>query len=231
MKGPALVLAALGAVVSGCGYGVAITTPAPSVVETPSAATSSPAMTATPAAATAVPVAPSPVVAAVTVAPTVRATLPPTLRPTNPPTPIPTVVRTVAPPVVTLVPLPTPTPIVVVTAAPAAGVTLLVLDGRASLIAGDGAYLGIVSSNRFGSDSICNRFGKYGSQFSSTSVRNPFGRYGSPYSSHSAYNAYTSTPPAIILDGRVVGYLTKNRVKSGAVDPDILFATYGCTST
>jgi hypothetical protein len=51
---------------------------------------------------------------------------------------------------------------------------------------------------------------------------------GSPYSSSSAYNPYASNPPAIIYGRRNVGYLTKNKYLTDAVDPDILFATYGC---
>ncbi|GMV85078.1 MAG: hypothetical protein AMXMBFR80_09350 [Dehalococcoidia bacterium] len=102
------------------------------------------------------------------------------------------------------------------------------LDGRATLLADDGTYLGLISSNKYDSDSVCNKYGEYGSKYASTSVRNKYGTYGSAYSSSSAYNKYTSSPPAIILGGVQVGYLTKNSVLSGAIDPDILFATYDC---
>lgn len=102
------------------------------------------------------------------------------------------------------------------------------LDGRATLLADDGTYLGRISSNKYDSDSVCNRYGEYGSKYASTSVRNKYGTYGSAYSGSSAYDKYTSTPPAIILGGVQVGYLTKNRVLPGAIDPDILFATYDC---
>ena len=33
----------------------------------------------------------------------------------------------------------------------------------------------------------------------------------------------------IVYDKQIVGYLTKNTSLTGAVDPDVLFATYGCT--
>ena len=106
--------------------------------------------------------------------------------------------------------------------------TLSEIDGKATLLADDGTYLGILSSNAFASDSVCNEFGTFGSAFSGKSVRNEFGKYGSEFSSLSAYNPFTSKPPAIIYDRRVIGYLTKNEFKSGAVDPDLMFAVYGC---
>jgi hypothetical protein len=108
--------------------------------------------------------------------------------------------------------------------------TVFDIDGKSTLIADDGTYLGKVSSSQFDSESICNSFGRYGSEFSSTSVRNEFSRYGSEFSSQSAYNEFTSTPPRIIYQGSVVGYLTKNEFKAGAVDPDILFALYDCVN-
>lgn len=60
------------------------------------------------------------------------------------------------------------------------------------------------------------------------SIRNPYGDYGSPYASDSAYNPYTSHPPIIWYDGSAIGYVTKNKYLWNAVDPDVLFATYGC---
>lgn len=140
------------------------------------------------------------------------------------PTPAPTVTRTAVPtPPPTSVAPPPPPP------AGGGGLTLTSIDGRAFLLASDGTYLGVVSSNRFMGDSICNQFGKYGNPFSSLSVRNEFAPYGNPFSSKSAYNEFTSSPPAIVLGERIVGYLTKNTVLAGGVDPDLLFAIYGCT--
>lgn len=102
------------------------------------------------------------------------------------------------------------------------------LDGRATLVANDGAYLGTVSSNQNNPDSICNRYRAFGSEYSSTSVRNRYSQYGSEYTNQGAYNKDTSTPPAIMYYGRKVGYLTKNKYLSGAVDPDMLFVVYDC---
>jgi hypothetical protein len=107
--------------------------------------------------------------------------------------------------------------------------TLRDIEGRAFLVANDGQYLGKLSSNHFDSESICNDFGSYGSRFSSTSIRQQFSSYGSDFSSLSPYDQFTSTPPLIIFEGQVVGYLTKNSFLRGAVDPDIALAAYGCS--
>lgn len=60
-----------------------------------------------------------------------------------------------------------------------------------------GKYLGRLSSNPYASDSVSNRYGRYGSPYSLDSVNNPYGQYGSPYSPDSANNPYASNPPAI----------------------------------
>jgi hypothetical protein len=45
---------------------------------------------------------------------------------------------------------------------------------------------------------------------------------------YGAYSEYTASPPAIVLDGYVIGYVTKNGYLPGALDPDVLFAAYDC---
>lgn len=117
----------------------------------------------------------------------------------------------------------TPTP-----ATSTGSLTIWTIDGAAMLIAGDGAYLGYVSSNPYSPESFCNPYGSYGSAYASKSVRNRYGSYGNHYATYSAYNEYTSSPPAIVYLGTVVGYLTKNSYMGGAVDPDLLFAAYQC---
>jgi hypothetical protein len=77
-------------------------------------------------------------------------------------------------------------------------------------------FLGFFGS-AYASDSIMNRYGSYGSQYSSTSVRNQYGTYGSSYSSLSANSSYTSTPPLILKNGQLIGYLTVSNLISGGV--------------
>lgn len=75
----------------------------------------------------------------------------------------------------------------------------------------DSPYLGRLSTNRFGSQSIGNPNSPYGSPYSSKSVTNPNGTYGSPYSSHGTTNPYaTSTPKIYGSDGRYLGKLSSN---------------------
>lgn len=102
------------------------------------------------------------------------------------------------------------------------------LDGVAVLIANDGTYLGQISSNSLGYESVCNRLGQYGSDLGYNSVRNKLSPYGSAIGAQSAYNALASSPPSIILQGQAVGYLTKNRLLPGALDPDGLFVALNC---
>ena len=188
-------------------------TPTAAIVEPSDASTlvQDTATTLTPSAVATVAPTPTPTLVA---GPSPTSTPAPTTTPTSTPTPTPSP---------TAIPTPTPT-------TPPSGETIWTIDGRAILIASDGTYLGVVSSNRFGADSVCNEFGGHGSPFAAESVRNEFGAYGSPFASMSAYNQFTSTPPAIVLDGAVVGYLTKNTLQPGArVDPDVLFTLYGCT--
>lgn len=92
------------------------------------------------------------------------------------------------------------------------------LDGTAILIANDGTYLGLISSNEFASESIINPYGSYGSKYASKSIFNEYGRYGGAYSSQSPFNKYTSTPPRIFLGNDFVGYLTINSFKASGIN-------------
>lgn len=78
------------------------------------------------------------------------------------------------------------------------------------LLAQDGQFLGMLSSNKYQSDSVMNEYGSYGSKYSSTSIFNQYGQYGNRYATYSPFNPYTSTPPQIILRGRWVGLLSSN---------------------
>jgi hypothetical protein len=98
------------------------------------------------------------------------------------------------------------------------------LDGKARIIADDGTYLGLVSSNRFDSDSIINRFGDYGSRYSRTSIFNGVGRYGGTLSSTSPWNKMASRPPKVFVGERFVGYLSANKFKTTRIDPHALLA-------
>jgi hypothetical protein len=77
-------------------------------------------------------------------------------------------------------------------------------------------YLGFFGS-QFATESIMNSFGTYGSSFSPLSVRNTFGTYGSSFGSYSAQNRFATSPPAIMKNGMLVGYLTTNTFVMGGI--------------
>lgn len=100
---------------------------------------------------------------------------------------------------------------------------MMVRRQESFLLAQDGQFLGMLSSNRYQPDSVMNKYGTYGSKYSTTSIFNQYGRYGSPYASYSPFNPYTSTPPQIILRGQCIGVLTKNTILLNRLDPYQLF--------
>lgn len=91
----------------------------------------------------------------------------------------------------------------------------------ATVIANDGQYLGVVSSE-YDSDSIFNDYGTYGSPYSATSIWNDYGTYGGEYSSMSPFNRYTSTPPILVKNGEAIAHLTVNRTLEAPVNPYVL---------
>ena len=92
-----------------------------------------------------------------------------------------------------------------------------------SIVADDGEFLGIISSNEIDSKSILNAIGKHGSEISSLSIFNTIGKYGSEISALSPFNQIASMPPKIFnKEGKFVAYLTKNSLKTPRVDPHAL---------
>lgn len=87
-------------------------------------------------------------------------------------------------------------------------------------------YLGSIT-NKYDSDSIFNTYGTYGSKYSSDSIMNDYGPYGGKYSSESPFNEYTSTPPYIVKNGNIIGYLTVNKYMDNALNPFVLIAECG----
>ena len=86
------------------------------------------------------------------------------------------------------------------------------------IIADDGQTLGKIVSP-FYIDSIANEFGSYGSDFYLDSIWNDFGPYGSSFSNLSAFNDFTNTPPKIIDNGAILGYVTTNTLMYQSVEP------------
>lgn len=100
--------------------------------------------------------------------------------------------------------------------------------GGAKLVAQDdeNTFLGEIS-DRYSSNSIFNEYGTYGSKYNTDSIWNEYGEFGSEYASYSPFNDYTSTPPMIIKEGNVIGYLTTNKSISSSITPNMLKALCG----
>lgn len=93
------------------------------------------------------------------------------------------------------------------------------------LIADDGEMLGVITSNKYDSDSILNEYGMYGGKYSATSIWNEYGTYGGEYSQLSPFNQYSTTPPRIVTpEGQILGYLTVNKYKTPSISPYALRA-------
>jgi hypothetical protein len=88
---------------------------------------------------------------------------------------------------------------------------------------GDGTFLGTVTTDRYDQDSICNRFGEYGSKFNE-SIFNTFGTHGGKFSELGSYNRNATHPPRVIdVQRRVlVAYITKNPRFQPRLDPDVI---------
>jgi hypothetical protein len=100
------------------------------------------------------------------------------------------------------------------------------LEG-AMIFANDGQYLGKITSNEYDTESLGNKYGKYGSSYSSSSIFNQYGTYGSSYSALSPFNPYAATPPIIFVDGKPVAYLTVNTSKTPSLSPTMIYPCVG----
>lgn len=89
--------------------------------------------------------------------------------------------------------------------------------GDSYLAAQDGQFLGRITDNQYDNQSIVNKYGPYGSQYSTTSIWNEYSPYGSPYGRNSINNPYCSTPPKLVVSGRLLGFVTKNPYVTNAI--------------
>ncbi|BAY24338.1 hypothetical protein NIES2100_41330 [Calothrix sp. NIES-2100] len=107
---------------------------------------------------------------------------------------------------------------------------LVSINGVGKLWAADGQFLGVLSSDRYDSNSINNPDGMYGGTYGIYSISNPYGVYGGTYGIYSPYNTYCINPPFVVYQGQVVLVLSKNaNFQSNGVpviDPDLLVSVY-----
>ena len=95
----------------------------------------------------------------------------------------------------------------------------------AKIIAQDrkNTYLGKISSS-YDSDSIFNDYGRFGNDFSGESIWNEYSEFGNEYNSSSPFNQFTTKPPMLIKDGKIVGYLSANKSVQNSIAPNLLTA-------
>ena len=78
-----------------------------------------------------------------------------------------------------------------------------------------------LNCGNYDSESICNKYGNYGSQYSSSSIFNNYSEYGSKFSTNSPWNKYsTSDSVPVLVDeyGNFYGYFTINNYRGNAVN-------------
>jgi hypothetical protein len=86
------------------------------------------------------------------------------------------------------------------------GVELLLYGGF-----NNSEYLGCLTCNSFHLESVCNRYGSYGSPYGLNSIWNLYGNYGSPYDLYSPWNSYSISGPIIMgTNGVSYGRFTVN---------------------
>lgn len=73
-------------------------------------------------------------------------------------------------------------------------------------------FLGCLNCSKFSDESVCNKFGSYGSKFEDNSIWNRFGTYGSKFSEYSPWNKFSTSAPVIVdSDGNSYGYFSSNK--------------------
>ena len=94
------------------------------------------------------------------------------------------------------------------------------------LFSDDNKFLGCLNCSEYSSESICNKYGTYGSKYNSESIWNQYGTYGSKYNSESPWNEYSSDGPKIVdKDGNYYGRFSINTY-SGYSNSDSLKKIY-----
>ena len=97
--------------------------------------------------------------------------------------------------------------------------------GTSYLEAQNDQFLGKIVPNRYDRNSILNEYGPFGSRYSATSIFNQYSDYGSQYGQNSVNNPYCSTPPRLIINGRLLGFVTLNQHVANAIPTEAFLYT------
>jgi len=79
------------------------------------------------------------------------------------------------------------------------------------LFSKDNEYFGCFGCSEFDSNSICNKYGKYGNKYSNNSIWNEYG-VGSVYHSDSPFSKYGSGLKVVDRSGNFHGYFSRSSV-------------------
>lgn len=77
------------------------------------------------------------------------------------------------------------------------------------LFSNDNEFFGCLDCGRYDDDSICNRYGDYGSRYSDKSIWNRYG-VGSRYDDNSPFNRYGTGLKIVDRDGNYYGYFSRS---------------------
>jgi hypothetical protein len=79
--------------------------------------------------------------------------------------------------------------------------------------------LGYISTSKYDSNSLANKYGEFGNKFNSDSIWNKFGNFGGKFQSNSPWNKFSTTALEILYreggSTYIVGYLTANEFYAG----------------
>ena len=80
------------------------------------------------------------------------------------------------------------------------------LDARLLLFDSNNEFKGCLDCSRYDSDSICTKYGTYGSRYSADSIWNKYGTVGSKYSGESPFSKYGTGLKIVDDNGSFYGY-------------------------
>lgn len=96
--------------------------------------------------------------------------------------------------------------------------TLLIFGGEDHDV-----YLGKLNASEYDSESIWNKYGRYGNEYNTNCIWNEYGKYGNEYSNYSPFNEFASYPPVLVdAQGNFYGYFTVNKFKSKRANFEIV---------
>jgi len=100
------------------------------------------------------------------------------------------------------------------------------LNGKSSIVAADGTYLGKIGSDSMDARSILNVNGAHGCREETACILNEKGDYGSAGSPTSAFNPDAETPPKVYIGEKFIGFLTTNKDIARRIDPNALVGAF-----